>query len=176
MKKHLKKLIIGVLVGAVLIIIAVTITVILFLWKLFMIPESQYVYVSDLNDALVRYTLIYEDHILFIDIDPECEDEVQKIKSSDFYAGMEDGPEPVDPDGYMWAFCDRQSKRKMEIESVSTDGNTNTYILYYASPGEKGSHYRETLIQTPDKIIIDERLEGDRTTYEEMTDLIYSLY
>jgi len=141
--------------------------------KFFGIPESEYVYASDLNHSLVRYTLIYEGQVLFMDVDPECEHEVEKIKSSEFYADREDGPEPLDPDGYMWKFCDKQSRRTMEIESVETDGDTNTYTLYYESPGEKGSRYRETLIQTPDTII-DGSLKGYRTTYQEMLEYILS--
>ena len=174
MEKNIKRLLIGILAGAGLIIFTGLIVVIFLISKFFSIPETQYAYVSNLNNSIVRYTLIYEENVLFLDVDPECEHELEKIKSSDFYAGMENGPEPLDPDGYMWSFCDKQSKRTMEIESVETDGDTSTYTLYYSSPGEKGSHYRETLIQTPESIISG-NLEGDRTSYQDMMDFINSI-
>lgn len=167
MKKRTKQVIIGILAGIGTITILGLVIVVLLISKFFGIPESQDVYVSDLANSTLRYTLIYEDQVLFIDIDLECEHEIEKIKSSDFYAEMEDGPEPLNPDGYMWKYCDKHSKRTMEIDSIETDGDTSTYTLYYKSPGEKGSQYRETLIQTSDTII-NGNLEGNRTTYEDM--------
>ncbi len=167
MKKRTKQIIIGILAGIGIITISGVIIVAFLISKFFKIPESQDVYVSDLANSTLRYTLIYEDQVLFIDIDPECEHETEKIKSSDFYADMEDGPEPLNPNGYMWKYCDKQSKWTMEIKAIDIDGGTKIYTLYYKSPGEKGSQYRETLIQTPDTIIKG-NLEGDRTTYQDM--------
>lgn len=174
MKKTIKRLLIGILIGMCVIGIAVVIVLALLISKFFEIPESEYVYESNLSNEMVRYTLIYEDSVLFLDIDPECEVEREKIKSSEFYAEMENGPEPLDPDGYVWKSCDKQSKRIMEIESVETDGDTSTYVLFYKSPGEKGSQYRETLIQTPDSIISG-NLEGRRTSYQEMMEYFNAL-
>jgi|GEM_PF-5320387 len=110
------------------------------------IPRPLNVYLNH-NEYTGRedYTLVYKDKVMFLDIEPSCALQ-----------------------------CVLEPKQVMEIESIETEGDQTIYILYYKSPGEKGSQYRKILIQHPNSIEDEMGRIREASSYDELMSSIYS--
>ncbi len=107
-------------------------------WLILSLPNA-YFYESE-KRPYVHYINIFEESVIFIDIDPDCTLELREVEPSPGF-------------GVAYGFCDKRDLSSMEIESVTQDEEWKTYTLKYShSEGERGD-YRVTLVQTPEAVV-----------------------